>query len=59
MKTYYSDPIVTTLEALDVFYEAEEEHWNYYNDNPDAGYCRAVIDPKVAKLRAMYADKLK
>lgn len=59
LKTYYSDPIVTTLEALDVFYEAEEEHWNYYNDNPDAGYCRAVIDPKVAKLRAMYADKLK
>lgn len=59
LKSYYSDPIVTTLEELNVFYEAEAEHKNYYNNNPDAGYCRAVIDPKVAKLRAMHADKLK
>lgn len=59
LKDYYTDSIVTTLESLDVFYEAEVDHQNYYNNNPDAGYCRAVIDPKVAKLRAMYADRLK
>ncbi len=59
LASYYNDPIVTKLEKLDVFYEAEQEHYNYYNNNPDAGYCRAVIAPKVAKLRAMYADKLK
>lgn len=55
----YSNPIVTELKPLDVFYNAEEYHQNYYNDNQEAGYCRAVIDPKIAKLRNMYADKLK
>lgn len=59
LKDYYTDPIVTTLEKLEVFYEAEADHQNYYNENPNAGYCRAVIDPKVAKLREMYADRLK
>lgn len=59
LASYYGNPIVTKLEALDVFYEAEQEHYNYYNNNPEQGYCRTVIEPKVAKLRAMYADKLK
>ncbi len=55
----YTMPIVTELKPLDVFYEAEDYHQNYYNENQEAGYCRAVIDPKIAKLRKMYADKLK
>ena len=55
----YTVPIVTELKPLEVFYEAEDYHQNYYNENQEAGYCRAVIDPKIAKLRKMYADKLK
>jgi peptide-methionine (S)-S-oxide reductase len=55
----YANPIVTQLKSFDVFYVAEENHQNYYNDNQEAGYCRAVIDPKIAKLRNYYADKLK
>ncbi len=55
----FSDPIVTDLKPFDVFYNAEEYHQNYYNDNQEAGYCRAVIDPKIAKLKNKYADKLK
>ncbi|KIX21498.1 peptide methionine sulfoxide reductase [Flavobacterium sp. 316] len=55
----YTMPIVTELKPLEVFYEAEDYHQNYYNENQEAGYCRAVIDPKIAKLRKMYADKLK
>ena len=54
----YSDPIVTELKALDVFYEAEEDHQNYYNNNQEARYCQIVIDPKIQKLKKMYADKL-
>ncbi len=54
----FSDPIVTQLKPFQVFYEAEEVHQNYYNDNQEAGYCRMVIDPKVQKLKKMYADKL-
>jgi peptide-methionine (S)-S-oxide reductase len=41
-----------------VFYEAEDYHQNYYNNNQEAGYCQFVIDPKVQKLKKMYADKL-
>ena len=55
----YNAPIVTDLKPFTVFYNAEEQHQNYYNDNQEAGYCRAVIDPKIAKLRNKYADKLK
>jgi len=59
IESYYSEPIVTELSEATQFYVAEEGHQNYYNDNSGAAYCRAVIDPKIAKLRAMYADKLK
>lgn len=59
LKSAYSDPIVTELSPLPEFHTAEIDHQNYYNDNPQAGYCRAVIDPKIAKLRNMYADRLK
>ena len=55
----FDDPIVTELEPLDTFYEAEEEHQDFYRNNPDYGYCRVVIDPKVAKLRKAFGDRLK
>lgn len=58
VKPLYADPIVTELKPFEVFYEAEADHQNYYNNNQEAGYCRMVIDPKVQKLRKMYADKL-
>ncbi len=51
--------IVTEVEPLDAFYEAEAEHQDFYRDNPSYGYCRAVIDPKVAKLRKEFAGRLK
>lgn len=55
----FSQPIVTQVEPLDTFYRAEEEHQNFYRDHPSYGYCRVVIDPKVAKLREKFADRLK
>jgi peptide-methionine (S)-S-oxide reductase len=58
VKSFYADPIVTELKPFEVFYEAEEDHQNYYNNNQDARYCQIVIDPKVQKLKKMYADKL-
>jgi peptide-methionine (S)-S-oxide reductase len=33
-------------------------HQNYYNDNPNQGYCRVVVAPKVAKFRSKYMSKL-
>lgn len=55
----FDDPIVTKIEPLDVFYPAEEYHKEYYRRNPNQPYCRAVIAPKVAKLRSKYLEKLK
>lgn len=56
---YYEDPIVTELSAAEIFYDAEKEHQDFYENNPDYGYCSFVIDPKLAKLRKLHGDKLK
>ncbi|MCL5244231.1 peptide-methionine (S)-S-oxide reductase MsrA [Cellulophaga sp. 20_2_10] len=59
MAPYYADPIVTELSPIGVFYDAEEDHQSFYENNKTMGYCTVVIDPKLAKLRQMHADKLK
>jgi peptide-methionine (S)-S-oxide reductase len=55
----FARPVVTEIEPFTAFYPAEEEHRNYYAENPDAGYCRVVIGPKVEKLRKVFREKLK
>ena len=55
----WDNPIVTELEPLDTFYQAEDYHQDYYKKNPNAGYCRVVIAPKVAKFRKKFMDRLK
>ena len=55
----FDEPIVTKIEPLQAFYPAEEYHREYYRRNPNQPYCRAVIAPKVAKLRTKYLEKLK
>jgi peptide-methionine (S)-S-oxide reductase len=52
-------PIVTEVTALSAFYRAEEYHQDYFTKNPWAGYCRAIIAPKVAKFRKEFAAKLR
>ena len=54
----WADPIVTEISPLDKFYPGEDYHQNYYKDNPNQGYCRMVIDPKVRKFRQAFQDKL-
>lgn len=46
----FAKPIVTEIVPLTQFYKAEGYHQDYYRNNPDAGYCRAVIKPKLDKL---------
>lgn len=55
----FGAPLVTELEPLGTFYEAESYHQDYYRRNPSQGYCMAVIRPKVAKLRQKWSHKLK
>ncbi len=59
LKHFYTQPIVTELAKAEKFHLAETDHQDYYNNNPEAGYCRVMIDPKIAKLRSMYANKIK
>lgn len=55
----FDSPIVTEITAFDTFYVAEEDHFNYYNDNSSQPYCSFVITPKIEKLEKVFKDKLK
>jgi peptide-methionine (S)-S-oxide reductase len=55
----WSAPIVTEINDAVTFYPAEDYHQYYYDKNPGQPYCVAVAGPKVAKIRAKYADKIK
>lgn len=55
----WSNPVITAIEPLKNFYEAESYHQNYYNTNPDQMYCRYVIQPKLDKFEKVFKDKLK
>ena len=55
----FSNPIVTEISPLDVFYPAEAYHQNYYNNNPEQGYCSFVVRPKVEKFKQVFGDKVK
>jgi peptide-methionine (S)-S-oxide reductase len=55
----YDDEIVTTLEPLEAFYEAEDYHQDYAARNPEQPYIAHISMPKVAKVRKHFADRLK
>ena len=55
----FDNSIVTEISPLDVFYDAEDYHQDYYRDNKEQSYCNFVITPKLAKFRKAYAEKLK
>lgn len=59
LQKLYDDKIVTEISLLGVFYKAEDYHQNYYNNNPNAGYCSMVIAPKVNKFKEKYKELLK
>ncbi|MDA4123258.1 MAG: peptide-methionine (S)-S-oxide reductase MsrA [Thaumarchaeota archaeon] len=52
-------PIVTEVTPFKAFYKAEDYHQEYYSNNPNQGYCRVVIEPKVTKFRKQYQALLK
>lgn len=53
---HYPQPVVTELAAAQTFYPAEAYHQGYFQQNPGAGYCMAVVTPKYLKARSRYAD---
>jgi peptide-methionine (S)-S-oxide reductase len=55
----WNNPLVTAVEPFDQFYSAEAYHQEYYENNPNQGYCRLVINPKVEKFEKVFKEKLK
>jgi methionine-S-sulfoxide reductase len=55
----FGSPVITEITKASTYYPAENYHQDYYALNPDQGYCRYVIQPKLDKFRKAFADKLK
>lgn len=55
----FGKPVVTEITPFDAFYKAENYHQDYYENNPNQGYCQMVIAPKLEKFRKVFKDKLK
>lgn len=54
---HFADPIVTEIVALKKFYPGEGYHQGYYRSNPNQGYCRVVIRPKLEKFEKKFQGK--
>ncbi len=55
----WDNNIVTEISKFEKFYPAEDYHQEYYENNPNQGYCAYVITPKVEKFEKIFKDKLK
>ena len=55
-KNIFEDKIVTEVNDIVPFYEAENYHHDYFTKNPQNLYCQVVINPKLKKLKSNFSD---
>jgi len=55
----WADPVVTEVVPFERFLPADEHHASYYRRHAQQPYCRSVIAPKLAKLRARWTPLLR
>ncbi len=55
----YPGKIVTEIVPFENFYKAEENHQDFYARNPEYGYCKVIIDPKIKKLLREFKDEVR
>jgi len=55
----HSQPIVTEVTELDMFYPAEDYHQEYFENHPYQPYCMVVVSPKVNKFKKKFAGRVK
>ena len=58
-KDYWGDGIVTEIQPMETFWMGEDYHQDYFANNPGNGYCQAVVQPKVAKIRSSFSQYLR
>ena len=58
-KQVFDRPIVTAIEPASAFWKAEDYHQNYFANNSSQPYCVFAVAPKVAKVRAKFASRVK
>jgi peptide-methionine (S)-S-oxide reductase len=54
LQNQVSDPIVTEVSPATTYYPAEHYHQDYYNENPQQGYCSMLIAPKLHKFETVF-----
>jgi peptide-methionine (S)-S-oxide reductase len=59
VQALWPNPVVTEIVPLEAFYPAEEYHQDFYAKNPGQGYCQAVINPKLRKLREHHSARIR
>lgn len=55
----YQSKIITEIVPFENFYKAEAYHQDFYAKNPEYGYCRVIIDPKIKKLLREFKEEVK
>lgn len=55
----FGKPIVTEVLPLENYWPAESYHQDYFENNPNQGYCAFVVGPKVDKFRKTFASRVK
>lgn len=55
----FDHPVVTEVSPFVKFYKAEDYHQEYFENNQQQPYCRAVIVPKMEKFKTLFKEKLK
>ena len=58
LQTHVSEPIVTEVSPVTTYYPAEYYHQDYYNENPQQGYCSMLIAPKLHKFETVFKEFL-
>ncbi|TMP81895.1 peptide-methionine (S)-S-oxide reductase [Pseudoalteromonas phenolica] len=58
LQPHLAEKIVTEVTPAVTFYSAEQYHQDYFNENPNQGYCSVVVAPKVVKFSQKYAHLL-
>lgn len=59
MAPNWTNPIVTEVTSFEKIYIAEDYHQDYFANNANQPYCKAVVAPKVEKFRKKFEFKLK